>query len=197
MTTNYHNYLYTKKLDLDIDTIKDSCLEMHKIIMNNFAGLPGGYPQKDLSSTHVFNQYNLLMYPLDQFHELYFEIQRMYRELSQVDNPMYIQCWLNFYNKGQYIDWHGHWGDGSGAYHGYFCVDVEPDSHTSYKFLVNDEIKLVDIESKNNLLVIGKTEGDQHKSSEWKNDYPRITIAYDIVPKNLVPLNMLNHWMPI
>jgi hypothetical protein len=197
MIANHYNYLYSKKLDLNINSIKNSCLTMHQIIMDNFADLPGGYPQKDLYSTHVFNQYNLLMYPLDQFYELYFEIQKLYKEISQVNTQMYIQCWLNFYNKGQYIDWHGHWGTGSGAYHGFFCVDVEPDSHTSYKFPIDDEIKFIDIESKNNLLVIGKTDRDQHKSSEWNHDYPRITIAYDIVPKELVPLKMLNHWMPI
>jgi len=170
---------------------------MHSIIMENFSHMPGGYPQKDLTTTHVFNQYNLLMYPLDQFHELYFEIQKMYREINQSSEQMYIQCWLNFYNKGQFIDWHSHWGIGSGAHHGFFCVDVEPSSYTSYKFPIDDTIKIVDVESKNNLLVMGKTDRDQHKSSEWNNDYPRITIAYDIVPKNLVPLNMLNHWMPI
>ena len=178
-------------------SIKNSCIEMHSIVMENFSHMPGGYPQTDLLSTHVFNQYNLLLYPLDQFHELYFEIQKMYKEIDQSNKQMYIQCWLNFYNKGQFIDWHSHWGIGSGSYHGFFCVDVEPSSHTSYKFSIDDTIKFVDVESKNNLLVMGKTDKDQHKSSEWHNDYPRITIAYDIVPKNLVPLKMLNHWMPI
>ncbi len=191
--TDYYDYIYTKELSIDLVSIKNSCMEMHNIIMENFSHMPGGYPQKDLSSTHVFNQYNLLMYPLDQFHELYFEIQKMYKEIDRSDNQMYIQCWLNFYNKGQYIDWHGHWGSGSGAYHGFYCVDVEPDSFTSYKFYD----KAVDVHSKNGLLVMGKTDGDQHRSSEWQQDYPRITIAYDIVPKHYVPLKMLNHWMPI
>lgn len=190
---NYFDYIYTKKLDIDVPTIKNSCEKMHEIIMQNFSHMPGGYPQTDLASTHVFNQYNLLMYPLEKFHELYFEIQKMYKEVSQSTDQMYIQCWLNFYNKGQFIDWHGHWGSGSGAFHGFYCVDVEPDSYTSYKFYD----KAVDIQSKNGLLVIGKTNGDQHRSSEWQQDYPRITIAYDIVPKHCVPLQMLNHWMPI
>jgi hypothetical protein len=105
-------------------SIKNSCIEMHSIVMENFSHMPGGYPQTDLLSTHVFNQYNLLLYPLDQFHELYFEIQKMYKEIDQSNKQMYIQCWLNFYNKGQFIDWHSHWGIGSGSYHGFFCVDV-------------------------------------------------------------------------
>lgn len=194
---NYYNYLYTKTLSLDIPSIKNSCMQMHEIILDNFAHMPGGYPQTDLRSTHVFNQYNLLMYPLDQFYELYFEIQKMYKEISQDDKQMYIQCWLNFYNKGQFIDWHGHWGSGAGSFHGFYCVDVEPNSFTSYKFSIDNEQKYVDVDSKNNLLVMGRTDGDQHKSSEWQQDYPRITIAYDIVPKEYVPIKMLNHWMPI
>lgn len=193
----YHNYLYTKKLNLDLVGIKDSCLKMESIIDKHFSKLPGVYPQKNLKTTHVFNHYNLLLYPLDQFYELYFEIQNMFRTISNSKEKMYIQCWLNFYNKGQYIDWHSHWGSGMGAWHGFYCVDVEPSSHTSYKFPVNDEMTFVDIESQNNLLVMGRTENDEHKSSEWLQDYPRITIAYDIVPQKNAPIEILNHWIPI
>lgn len=197
MITNYHDYLYTKTLNLDLTGIKASCLEMHDIVMKNFSHLPGGYPQKDLKSTHVFNQYNVFMYPLNQFYELYIEIQRMYREVSKSTEPMYMQSWLNFYEKGQYIDWHGHWGSGPESVHGFYCVDVEPDSYTSYRFPIDNDMKHVDVQGTNNLLVMGKTDGDQHRSSEWTQDYPRITIAYDIVPKKHVPIKMLNHWIPL
>lgn len=194
---NHYNYLYTKQLALDLPAVKTSCIQMRDIIIENFSHMPGFYPQKDLLTTHVFNHYNVLMYPLDQFHELYFEIQKMYREICESSTQMYIQCWLNFYNKGQFIDWHGHLGSGLNSFHGFYCVDVEPNSFTSYKFPVNGDQIFVDIESKNNLLVMGKTDNDQHRSSVWTHDYPRITIAYDIVPKEYVPIRMLNHWIPI
>jgi len=58
----------------------------------------------------------------------------------------------------------------------------------------------VKIESKNNLLVIGKSDNDEHRSSVWNQETPRITIAFDILPMssiNKLQSNNLNHWIPI
>lgn len=53
--------------------------------------------------------------------------------------------------------------------------------------------------SENNLLVISKSDGDSHKSSEWLfDDRIRVTIAFDIVPKEFINYDSwLNHWIPI
>ena len=57
----------------------------------------------------------------------------------------------------------------------------------------------VKIESKDNLLVIGKSDNDKHRSSVWNQDTPRITIAFDILPVSSIykEFNTLNHWIPI
>jgi hypothetical protein len=168
------------------------------------------------------------LYPLPAIHELYFEIQNYFRFATEsyfkepYKEKHFIQCWLNVYNKGDFIDWHHHdWNSNRPnkprAWHGFFCVDVEPNSKTSYKWKGVNEV--IDIQSKNGLMVMGISDGDVHKSSAWNEDNPRITIAFDIVPEkhifyddgrsNLVkflnnnnsPKEIIqaytNHWVPI
>ncbi len=89
-----------------------------------------------------------------------------------------IQCWLNVFKRGSFIDWHTHWDSSAKAYHGYYCVNVG-NSYTSYK--IPPDIQY-DVQNKNGLLVFGKSAGDQHKSSEWDDDAPRITVAFDLLP---------------
>lgn len=196
MIDNYKNYIHTKKLDLDLDQVRDSCAKMRKVIQLNFMDKPQHYSGQATMTTKLFAQYNVLLYPFPQFHELFIEIQKMFRELYGDDGKKYyIQCWANFYEKGEFINWHDHWLPEQEAYHGFYCVDVEPNSFTSYSLKDDDEI--IDVPSKDNLLVISKSDGDLHKSSEWLEDRPRITLAFDIVPREHInPTGWLNHWIP-
>lgn len=69
-------------------------------------------------------------------------------------------------------------GTGSPIFHGYYCVNAEP-SITYYK--INREI-LFENHNKNNRAIISET-GHPHGRDDWYEDKPRITIAYDIAPK--------------
>jgi hypothetical protein len=121
-----------------------------------------------------------------------------------------MQSWVNVYNYGEYIDWHGHGQTSTYAWHGFFCVNAEP-SKTTYQYLNSPET--IDVESKNNLLVLGKSNTDTHRTWPWldKNE-PRITIAFDIVPDTTIVRHngntkltdmikqypyFKNHWIPI
>ena len=152
--------------------------------------------EKTPATTNVFSSYNLLMYPFDELHELREEIEKFFHECCIDEKKYYIQCWMNIYKKGQYIGWHKHWAPEDNSWHGFFCVDCEP-SKTTYKIPgKHDEF---DIVSENNLLVISKSNGDMHRTWPWDQaDRDRITIAFDIVPKDKVdPEVWLNHWLPI
>jgi len=194
----FDNYVYTKMLDLDLAQQKQNAYSMYNFIQNKFHNIGDQY--KDIVAPNIskkFTEYNYLMYPYLGMHKLYAEIKDMFYAISDnLFGEYYIQCWLNVYNKEEFIDWHAHWSKEYHAWHGFYCVDVEPDSHTSYR--VNDrEIK---VESQNNLLVISKSGNDVHKSSEWNEDYPRITVAFDIVPSIKLQqehLSDVNHWIPI
>jgi hypothetical protein len=186
----YENYVLTKQLNLDLIKLKSSCQLMHDLIEKNFIS-----KKESLASTKIFNRYNLLLYPYPEFSNLFKEIKTMFRESSLEDGDYYIQCWLNLYNKGDFIDWHNHWDQSFNSWHGFFCVDCEP-SKTSYQIPNLD--KIVDIKSKNNLLVMSKSDGDYHRTWPWIKDSPRITIAFDIVPSGKIdPEKWLNHWIPI
>ena len=194
----YENYLVTSKLNLDLPAIKNSCYKMLDVINKNFTVFTdGGYEDasgKSPMSTRVHNQYNLLLFNFDEFHSLYFEIQKLFREVNSRDDKYYIQAWLNMYKKGEFIDWHEHYPPHCNSWHGFYCVDCEP-SKTTYK--IPNVSEPVDIVSENNLLVMSRSAGDWHRTWPWEyEDRDRITIAFDIVPRKSVD-DSLNHWMPI
>jgi hypothetical protein len=196
--------LYTRKLDLDLTVQKTTANNMYEFIRTNFVDDNSGYTGQSTLTTKLFNKYNYLLYPVPGNNELYHAIKdTFYAALNHSnwykEKNYYIQCWLNFYNKGDYIDWHHHGSQEMQSWHGFYCVDVEPNSFTTYK-LPNKNHETV-VKSENNLIVIGPTNGDLHKSSEWEHNYPRITIAFDITSGDILfERNMWqthNHWIPI
>jgi hypothetical protein len=206
------NFLYTETLDLNLEVQRKTAHYMHSYIDRTFQHTPtaiDGAQRNPLDvtftgqvtlSTKLFDRYNYLMYPLPGIHNLYRSIQKVFREVNTDSyDDYFIQCWLNFYYKGDFIDWHGHWETKADSWHGFYCLDVEPNSYTQYKFL-HDE-KVITVPSQDNLIVISRSGNDQHKSSEWTEDRPRITIAFDIVPaQKLFEVGAYrnpNHWIPI
>lgn len=201
MSTNvnlYGDYVYTRLLDLDIKTLQKSSYDIRDNIYKKFNVDKNTSPNQAMLAS-VFQSYNLLMYPYPGFHGLYTEISKLFHEVNDItDLDYYIQCWINFYDKGQFIDWHTHRNKPAKAWHGFYCVDCEP-SRTSYKL---ESGELLDIISKNNLLVLSKSGGDVHRTWPWEGETPRITIAFDIVPQfkldpTTCPIDYTNHWVPI
>lgn len=192
-----NNYVHTTKLNLNISVIADSCYKMYDIIKNNFGDRPRDYSGQSTMTTGVYAQYNTLLYPLPEFHALYEGIREMFHMVNdQPDEKFYMQCWLNFYRTGEFIDWHGHWEPEFKSWHGFYCVSGKG-SCTTYK-LPPDHEKEVAIPTVLNQIVLSKSDGDLHRSSDWNEDYPRITIAFDIVPgRLLISTSDLNHWIPI
>lgn len=214
--------LYTAECDLDLNLLRASCIDLEKFIITHFDKKISEYPGKSSETTKVFGQYNLCLYPYPMIHDLYWNIHNMFHTCltdhhgGRVEDKFVMQCWLNVYKKGEYIEWHSH-TDNPKAWHGFFCVDVEPNSSTFYKW-ENDASRKdleIEIKSKNNLMVLGLCNGDKHKSSVWKRNNPRITIAFDIIPQKPLFADIqkrykgsyinaakndpryLNHWIPI
>ena len=206
MDTIVDDRLYTKKINLNLTDITQSANILNDLILKKFdpnnetALLNRAHSTVEKikprpTTTKLFHLYNILMYPLPELHELHQEIKEFFYQVNpNRKNKYYVQCWLNVYHKGDYIDWHGHWVQPD-TWHGFYCVNVEPNSSTEYKIPGLD--KNVTVHSLNNLLVIGRG-NDSHRTSEWIDDTPRITIAIDIVPRKFIEYNKwLNHWIPI
>jgi hypothetical protein len=206
----HENYVYTRQLNLNLQEQIQSATYMYDYICDNFTADVKVHPSAQATmTTELYNKYNYLMYPIPGAHSLYESIKETFHACNkhagdgqEPNKEYYIQCWLNVYKKDEFIDWHGHWDPKYESWHGFYCVDVEPDSYTTYRVIgrVPEKDDII-IASKNNLLVISKSDGDFHRSSEWKNpDKPRITIAFDIIPAcKLLEGNHIskNHWVPI
>lgn len=205
MDNVYSDYIHTRKLNLNLSKIKNSSHKMYGIVKNNFVNGEKDHTGQSSMMESVYSKYNLFMYPFPEFYELFQEIRKMFREKvdqETLDESYYLQSWINFYNKGDFISWHGHWPSESRAWHGYYCVDVEP-SKTTYK--VPGEATKIDVHNENNLLILSKSDGDLHRTWPWEYDHPRITIAFDVIPScnilrgvdDKINRTGLNHWIPV
>jgi hypothetical protein len=196
MPTTYEDYVITEKFNLDLIQLKASCYSLYDLVQENFSENKKDFTAQSTLTTQLFSSYNLFMYPYNGFYELYQEIKTFFEPYKDKDKNYYIQCWLNFYREGDFINWHGHWHENAKSWHGFFCVDCEP-SKTTYRIpgVKND----IDVISKNNLLVISRSDGDSHRTWPWPySDRPRITIAFDILPSEYIePTQWLNHWVPL
>jgi hypothetical protein len=198
----YHDYVHVLGLDLDLNNIKEYCIALELQINAFFDANPNdakyinnnGSPAPH--TTQIFNKYNFLTAPIPSVHKLYKQIQQAFRQVSNtVEEPFFIQCWLNVYKENMGLDWHQHWEPEWQSWHGYVCIDAEP-SATVYKLPhIHEEVPVTNV---NSSIVIGKSNGDIHKTCIWQDSqHPRITVAFDILPAEKLKAERINHWIPI
>lgn len=186
------DYIKTAELDINLEQFKKSCLFLRDIVLTHCDRSDPGIPIGP-ATTQIYNKYNLLLFPFDGFYDFYVQLCKTFNKFVDDNEKYYIQCWVNVYKHGEYLDWHKHFEVEDNAWHGFFCVDAE-DSKTSYK-LPNGE--QVDVPSKNGKLVISKSAGDLHRTYPWPHeDRERLTVAFDIVPWHKVGWG-INHWVPL
>lgn len=199
MNTIYEDYLFSKKLDLDIGKQRLNAVSMCSYLQENFDLTPPDPEEATTLTTVNFRQYNYFLYPYDGMLGLLSEIKKFFIEINPdaVSSEWVLQGWLNIYRDGEHIGWHDH---GPYGWHGYYCVQVEPNSGTLYR-IPPDMEKVITVASEDNLLVLGKCQGDAHRSTEWRHSYPRITIGFDIIrpPAILIREGAMypNHWIPL
>jgi len=194
ITTYSDDYLYS----VDIDTINnvelvDQCLKIEYNLLKNLGSIsdPGWYG--NVPSAHN-DKYNLLTYANREFSILYREMIKHISPFLEQDECYVLKSWLNVYRVGESVKWHGHWKIGQRVWHGFYCAQVG-DSSTYYKIPGVDGV--ITVPSKEGRLVFGRSEGDQHRSSDWEDTTkPRITLAFDIVPIESVSGMYPNHFIP-
>lgn len=196
-----NDYIATSILSLDTHMIKDSCYKLKNLIDERFFDNFKRYNDPHApATTSLYASYNLMMYPFEGFHELFMEINNIFQSFKKYKKvehtKFYMQCWLNVFKKDEYVDWHSHWLPQYHAWHGFYCVQVG-ESNTTYSLSNGEQVSVT---SKDNLLVLSKSDGDKHKSSLWTDaNMDRITIAFDIVPDYTLRETGIdiNHWIPI
>jgi len=225
--------VYVYDVDLDISQQRKNALFARDYLVNE-----SGFSDKDAAyskhkgdldlPTKIYNKYNYATFPLPGMPKLYDAIRDAFAKSLASENDTShteyaIQIWVNFYNKGSNIDWHHHWSREFDSWHGFYCVDTEPNSHTEYAFYSNEKDAIrnmlvesdderdiefflgaadehIFVKSKDNRIVISRSGNDCHRSSEWEGNRPRVTVAFDIVPIEKMPCcgeNIINHYLPI
>lgn len=203
----HDGYIYTRGLDLDIEQQRSNAHDINEYLIQKFVDHPPTYPDGSFVTKYYayYNYFTLGAAPgmTKLFHnirETFIQCNAHAYNGNPPDNEYYIQCWLNYFRKGESFNWHTHLDEGARSWSGYYCVDVKPNSSTTY--MIDD--KEVEIESEDNLLVMANS-NIVHRTSEWKEDKPRITLAFDINPiKNFtIPKykkdkqENLHYWIPL
>lgn len=139
-------------------------------------------------SFNIFNSYHEGLYNLQKTVSALAKEACEYYDINFNDKKYYMHGWFNYYDGRRYVgvdpdnlNYHDH-NDSEFSFHGYYCLSAEP-STTYYKI----DGKRFDNENKNNRAILSKN-GYHHAPGPWDQDFPRVTIAY-----NIVPLNELNH----
>ena len=195
MITYCENYLYAFETnEIDNQLLYRDCVKSEMVILKYFPQKENGWYGNKTSAAN--QQYNLLTFTSKQLNQLYHILAKNVTPLLEQETTYMIKSWMNVYRKGDKVSMHAHWPSQYRVWHGFYCVNVgENESATIYKIPgVEDEIT---VPSKNGLLVIGKSDGDKHRSTEWtRTDSFRITLAFDIVPVQYLDFWKINYFIP-
>lgn len=185
ITTYIPNYLFSTMLNgTNNAELLKACYDWEKYLVEELTQDEQEENYKIPYTTSLFNKYNFFTYPNPYISQLYTSIRDTIGSCLP-EEPHMISCWLNVYHNGENIKAHRHWSPKARGIHGFYCVNTETvPSHTTYKVSGYDK---VEIESKDGLLVFGKSDDDVHYTSIWTHDIPRVTIAFDILPISTLP----------
>lgn len=137
----------------------------------------------------ITEQYNIFKYKNTEISKLKNAIFDMTKEACEYYNIDFdkqnyqLHGWFNLWKlvKTENIEenaWHFHDKVGAPHFHGYYSLNAEP-SITYYK--INNI--LIERKNINNVAILSET-GHEHAPGNWTINSDRITIAYDILPKN-------------
>lgn len=182
-------YLWTFEFDdIDNDKLYTTCLNVEEDLKRLLPPIPteshNGY---GCFTSYYHKHYNLFSYPCSELNKLYTNLCKTLHTVMFSDKQYYMRSWVNLFDTKKNIDWHSHWKPEYQSYHGFYCVNTEGKnkSYTDYKIPnVADTYRIM---SRDGRCVFGKSDGDQHRSSEWLNDDKyRVTIAFDIIPVGML-----------
>lgn len=132
------------------------------------------------SSTWTYAQYNLfaLTAPSPLFYDLFLELKTVINSYIDV-SPKWMQCWMNYHNQNEVLDWHNHeW-----PFHGYISIDPKQTRTVFREYEIVNEVGNI---------YIGPG-GREHKvvvDSEYSS--PRLTLGFDVQTEGSLPDSMLS-----
>jgi hypothetical protein len=187
------------KLDNDLESLSSYLNELNsKMVDMTFPGISKavlfGASQKKNIATTLASHYNLFSYDNKEIQKLKDALRLLtiqaceYYDIDFEENDFHIRGWFNLDNKLPNLlispmindnNFHDHSSaTGAPEFHGYYSVNAEPSS-TYYKI---NKTNVHEVVNENNVAIFSET-GHPHGRGDWFEDKPRITLAYDIAPK--------------
>ena len=203
---------FERFLDNDLDKLKGFLLKTYDEMQNQqIKGITPVDPKSDKwvesqsLSTIKWREYNVFQFYNAELHNIYTNLSELvheacdYYEIDFKKQKFFAQGWFNINQTGAgKLDYHDHGTPGAPNFHGYYSVNAEP-SITHYK-LFNDPSRIVDNVNKNNRLIVSEV-GHPHAMGDWDWSGPRITIAYDVQPLEVLlaagKTIPEQHWIPM
>lgn len=107
MQTLIEDYLWCEDIVLDNKELLLDCRDIEQFLVLN---ITDPEPIADYGSFTSANhkKYNLFNFHTPELNNLYKALQSTIIPKIPKDHYM-IQCWLNVFRRGQFIDWHAHW----------------------------------------------------------------------------------------
>ena len=141
----------------------------------------------DLSGYRFYNVFNLTS-PSPLFYHLLKEISPIVRKHLgnsgvNPDDPLWMQCWMNFHKPDQVLDWHDH----HFPWHGYISIDPK-DSITKFREYLPEGTYDYNIHNKIGNIYLGPGFSRMHKvvvNNDYEGD--RITLGFDIITQSTLP----------
>lgn len=201
MTVYHPDYLYGFTLDtIDNELLTQDCLTIERHLDFLFPENPEKYKGQYGNKTSALNRhYNLFSFPSRELGKLYKAMVEAITPLLPLDSGYMLKSWMNVFQEGEQILPHGHWHSRFRVWHGFYCANVVLDQSATTYTIPGCEQAVV-VPSYNGLLVVGKSDGDKHSSSIWRDaTQPRITLAFDIIPIQSIQSDgnfTLNHYIP-
>lgn len=135
-----------------------------------------------MSSTWFYRYYNLSTLTVGSplYHKFFIDLQKIIREYSNTDIPLWYQCWLNFHDESEVLKRHNH---PDCLFHGYVSIDPQ-DTETAFDdYTITNEV---------GNLYIGQA-GLMHQVNVLTPfNGKRITIAFDVVDEQHFNRNATN-----
>ena len=133
----------------------------------------------DMSGYRFYNVFNLTS-PSTLYCLLYNNIKKIVRNTLGNNQPLWMQCWMNFHKQQEVLKWHDH----HFPYHGYVSIDPK-NSTTEFK---QGSLRY-NIENVVGNIYFGPGWERMHRVvvNEDYDDSPRITLGFDILTEPTLP----------
>jgi hypothetical protein len=135
--------------------------------------------EADMSGYRFYNVFNLTS-PSPLYWFLFKNIKQVVRDTLGNNQPLWMQCWMNFHKQNEVLKWHDH----HFPYHGYVSIDPK-NSTTEFK---QGSLKY-NIENVVGNIYFGPGWERMHRVvvNEDYDDSPRITLGFDILTEPTLP----------